>query len=239
MNPVTVHRHELTLTPESARVIVRPFIPASTHNITTIIGRALAMNEEDVTRDLAILLKEFEARHLDLVSSLLAHFEKVMPHIFTHRPLTHARKLLIGALFSGEYALESAALFNPSIVPHPDQGGVPEGALRFIMSLRATGEGHISSIEFRTGLIDPEGDIRLDPISRFVTAPELDPNPSYKKTPFVVKLHEMGFDNGASADVMEPLGESFTRSELNHSVLRIRRETLPVTQGLTSTLSCT
>jgi predicted GH43/DUF377 family glycosyl hydrolase len=238
MNPVTVHRHELTLTPESARVIVRPFIPSSTHNITTIIGRALAMSEEDVTRDLAIMLKEFEARHLDLESPLLANFEKVMPHIFTQRPLTRARKLLIGALFSGEYALESAALFNPSIVPHPDQGGVPEGALRFILSLRATGEGHISSVEFRTGLISGSGDIQLDSISRFVSMPEINPNPRYKKKLFMVKLHEMGFENGASVAVMEALEESFTRSDLNRSVTRVRRETQPITQGLINTLSC-
>jgi len=238
MNPIPIRHHEIALVPESARVILRPFIPASIQRITTVIGRALALSEEEAVRDLSAVLKDFDARHVDIESPLLANYEKVVPHIFTQRPLSKERKLLIGALFSGEYALESAALFNPSIVPHPDQGGVPEGALRFIMSLRATGEGHISSIEFRTGLIDPEGDIRLDPISRFVTAPELDPNPSYKKTPFVVKLHEMGFDNGASADVMESLDENFTRSELNHSVLRIRRETLPVTQGLTSTLSC-
>jgi len=233
-----LRRHDLTLAPESARVILRPFIPASTHRITTIIGRALALTKEETERDLEAVLKDFDARHLDIESTLLANFDKVVPHIFTQRPLSKARKLLIGALFSGEYALESAALFNPSIVPHPDQEGVQEGALRFIMSLRATGEGHISSIEFRTGLIDPEGAIRLDPVSRFVTVPELDPNPSYKKLPFVVKLHEMGFDNGASAAVMEPLGESFTRSDLYQSVLRIRRETQPVTQGLTNTLSC-
>jgi len=233
-----LRRHDLTLAPESARVILRPFIPASTHRITTIIGRALALTKEETERDLEAVLKDFDARHLDIESTLLANFDKVVPHIFTQRPLSKARKLLIGALFSGEYALESAALFNPSIVPHPDQEGVQEGALRFIMSLRATGEGHISSIEFRTGLIDPEGAIRLDPVSRFVTVPELDPNPSYKKLPFVVKLHEMGFDNGAAAAVMEPLGESFTRSDLYQSVLRIRRETQPVTQGLTNTLSC-
>jgi predicted GH43/DUF377 family glycosyl hydrolase len=238
MSPIHLRLHKTTLVPESARVILRPFIPPSTQRITTIIGRALALSEEETLRDLNAVLKDFDDRHVDIESHLLANFEKVTPHLFTERPLSKARKLLIGALFSGEYALESAALFNPSIVPHPNQDGVPEGALRFIMSLRATGEGHISSIEFRTGLIDPEGDIHLDPISRFVAAPELDPNPSYKKTPFIVKLHEMGFDNGASAAVMEPLGESFTRSELYKSVLRIRRETLPITQGLTSTLSC-
>ena len=238
MSQIHLRLHKIELVPESARVILRPFIPTSTHRITTIIGRALALSEEETVRDLNAVLKDFDDRHVDIESPLLANFEKVSPHLFTERPLSKARKLLIGALFSGEYALESAALFNPSIVPHPDQEGVSKGALRFIMSLRATGEGHISSIEFRTGLIDPEGEIRLDPISRFVTVPELSPNPSYKKTPFVVKLHEMGFDNGASAAVMEPLGEGFTRSELYQSVLRIRRETLPVTQGLTNTLSC-
>ncbi len=238
MSQIHLRLHKIALVPESARVILRPFIPTSTHRITTIIGRALALSEEETVRDLNAVLKDFDDRHVDIESPLLANFEKVSPHLFTERPLSKARKLLIGALFSGEYALESAALFNPSIVPHPDQEGVSKGALRFIMSLRATGEGHISSIEFRTGLIDPEGEIRLDPISRFVTVPELSPNPSYKKTPFVVKLHEMGFDNGASAAVMEPLGEGFTRSELYQSVLRIRRETLPVTQGLTNTLSC-
>ena len=115
---------------------------------------------------------------------------------------------------------------------------MPEGALRFIMSLRATGEGHISSIEFRTGLIKAEGGIRLDPISRFVTVPELDPNPTYKKAPFVAKLQEMGFDTGASAAVMEPLEDCFTRTDSYQSVLHIRRETQPVTQGLTNTLTC-
>ena len=238
MSQIRLRPHEIALVPESSRVILRPFIPASTQRITTIIGRALALSEEETVRDLNAVLKDFDDRHVDIESLLLANFEKVTPHLFTERPLSKARKLLIGAFFSGEYALESAALFNPSIVPHPDQEGVPEGALRFIMSLRATGEGHISSIEFRTGLIDREGEIHLDPVSRYVAVPELDPNPSYKKTPFVVKLHEMGFDNGASAAVMEPLSEYFTRSELYQSVLRIRRETLPVTQGLTNTLTC-
>ncbi len=238
MTSLPLHRHELTLIPESSRVIVRPFIPSSTHNITTVIGRALAISEEDASRDLAAMLKEFDARHLDIESPLLANFERVLPHVFTQRPLTRTRKLLIGALFSGEYALESAALFNPSIVAHPDQEGVPAGSLRFIMSLRATGEGHISSIEFRTGLISSAAEIQLDPVSRYVNMPEINPNPKYKKRLFIVKLHEMGFENGASAAVMNSLDDSFTRSDLNRSVARVRRETQPTTQGLTNTLLC-
>ncbi len=238
MSPIRVRHHDLTLAPESGRVILRPFIPSSTHRVTTIIGRALALSEAEAKRDLAAVLKDFDLRHVDIEATLVANFERVAPFLFSQRPLSPARKLLIGALFSGEYALESAALFNPSIVLHPEQGDLPEGALRFIMSLRATGEGHISSIEFRTGLIDPDGQIRLDPVSRFVSVPELDPNPRYKKSVFIVKLHEMGFDNGASNAVMEPLGETFTRSELNHNVVRVRRETHPVTQGLRETLTC-
>jgi predicted GH43/DUF377 family glycosyl hydrolase len=238
MNPITIRRHEMTLTPQSARVIIRPFIPASTQRTTTIIGRALAMSEEEAKLALDAVLKEFDTRHIDIKSSLLANYEKVLPYVFTQRQLTRSRKLLIGALFSGEYALESAALFNPSIVAHPDQNGVPEGGLRFIMSLRATGEGHISSIEFRTGLIAPDGNIALDPVSRYVSVPNIDPNPSYKKAPFTVKLHEMGFDNSHAAAVLEPLGEGFTRNDLDRSVLRIRREAMPVKEDLNSTLRC-
>ncbi|GLH67505.1 glycoside hydrolase family 130 protein [Geothrix edaphica] len=238
MTTIPLRRHDVDLVPESARVIIRPFIPSNTHRITTILGRALALSEEEAARDLESMLREFESRHLDIEAPLLANFERVLPHIFTHRPLTHTRKLLIGALFSGEYALESAALFNPSIVPHPDQEGVPAGALRFIMSLRATGEGHISSIEFRTGVIDPAGNLHLDPISRFVALPDLNPNPSYRKLPFIVKLHEMGFNNGNASTVMDSLGDSFTRSDLNRCIHRTRRETRPLTQDLSNTLRC-
>jgi predicted GH43/DUF377 family glycosyl hydrolase len=238
MNPIPIRHYDLTLTPESARVIVRPFIPSSIHRITTILGRALALSEEEAFGHLEAVLKEFESRHIDLKSPLLANYERVLPHLFTQRSLSHARKLLIGALFSGEYALESAALFNPSMVPHPDQSGVPEGGMRFVMSLRATGEGHISSIEFRTGLIDAEGGIRIDPVSRYVSMPDIDPDPSYKKAPFIVKLHEMGFDNTHTASVLEHLGEDFTRSDLNRNMVRIRRETKPFTEDLHSSLSC-
>jgi predicted GH43/DUF377 family glycosyl hydrolase len=236
MTAIPLRRHDVTLVPESARVILRPFIPSHIQRVTTIIGRALALSEEDAARELEAMFHEFDGRHLDLPSTLLANFEQVAPNIFTHRPLSRARRLLIGALFSGEYALESAALFNPSIVPHPDQTGIPEGALRFILSLRATGEGHISSIEFRTGLLAADGSITLDPVSRFVTVPEVDPNPSYMKGPFILKLHEMGFDNVHTTAVMEPLGEAFSRSDLDQSILRLRREARPVTQDLKNTL---
>ena len=238
MSAITVRHHDLLLVPQSARVILRPFIPSSPLRITTIIGRALALSEEEALRELAGVLKDFDARHFDLELPLLANYLRVVPQLFTKQPISHARKLLIGALFSGEYALESAALFNPSMVPHPDQDDLPEGALRFIMSLRATGEGHISSVEFRSGLIVADGGIQLDPVTRLVTVPEIEPNPSYQRASFIVKLHEMGFDNGHAASVMEPLGPDFNRSDLDRSLARVRREGRPVTQDLKNTLRC-
>jgi len=229
---LNVRRHEIKLLPESARVIIRPFIPPDPQRVMTIIGRALALSEEEVLRQLSEVRHEFDARHFDIEKILLFHFERIRPHIFTHRPLSIDRQLLIGALFSGEYALESAALFNPSIVPHPDQTGIPEGGLRFMMSLRATGEGHISSIEFRVGTISPEGEIELVPVSRFVTVPEVVPNPSYRKIQFMIKLHEMNLDDEHAASVMASLGESFTLRELNKSITNMRRESHPGTRSL-------
>ena len=238
MSPVTLRRHEITLLPESARVIIRPFIPGEIHRIITIIGRALALTDQEVTKELDAVREEFDSRHFDIEGLLKIHFEKVQHHVFTQRSLSRDRQLLIGALFSGEYALESAAIFNPSIVAHPDQGGVAPGALRFVMSLRATGEGHISSIEFRSGILAADGSIAFDPVSRFVTVPEIVPNPTYRKRRFVIKLAEMGFDDDHAAAVMAPLGDSFTRSDLNKSVGTVRHEAQPATRDLKRTLEC-
>ena len=142
---------------------------------------------------------------------LLSHYARVKKHVPLAKNLSRQRQLYIGSLFTGEYALESAALFNPSIVAHPDQSGLPEGALRFVMSLRATGEGHISSIEFRTG-IDRSGlpASRVDPVSRFVTAPELVPNPTYFKPAFTYKLQEMGVEGRLRGEPAYP-----TRGQLS------------------------
>ena len=232
MNPIRVRRHNVTFQPESARVIVRSFLPGKTQILISILNRALALSEAEADTQLQGILAEFASRHFDIESVLLRHYEKVRPHIAQKQPLSRVRQLLIGAMFSGEYALESAALFNPSIVPHPDQSGVPEGGLRFILSLRATGEGHISSIEFRAGLIAPDGLISVDPVSRFVAVPEVVPNPTYKKKRFITKLQEMGFAEGPAAAVMDPLAEVFTLQELDESMSRVRRESKPIKYDL-------
>lgn len=238
MSLLPIRRHEVMLRPESARVIIRDFTPVSPQRITAIIGRALSLSEQEVNDELDRIREEFASRHLNIDAAFMKHYARVESHLFTQRPLSDERKRLIGSLFAGEYALESAALFNPSIVPHPDQTSVAAGGLRFIMSLRATGEGHISSIEFREGIITAEGDVSFTPVSRFVTVPEVVPNPSYRKNLFSIKLNEMGFDNECGAAVMAALSEKFTRSELSQSVDRLRSETLTVSHDFQRTLDC-
>jgi predicted GH43/DUF377 family glycosyl hydrolase len=238
MSPIQIRRSEGILLPESSRVIVRPSLPSGSQRVIATLGRALAMSDEEVSRELEGVLAEFDSRHMDLSSLLLENYARVLGDLFTQRPLSEKRKLLVGAYFSSEYSLESAALFNPSIVPHPDQGGLPDGALRFIMSLRATGEGHVSSIEFREGVVAPDGSVSLEPPSRFVGLPKVDPNPSYAKPSFVVKLREMGYENEYSRSAMDALAEGFTRDELNRGMDRLRRRVVPPTAQLEDTLGC-
>jgi predicted GH43/DUF377 family glycosyl hydrolase len=238
MKKIPIHRCETQLNPDSSRVLIRPFIPNSSKHIIKIIGRALALSEVEVANEVKSIQRDFGSRHIDIEDLLLKIFKEVEPHLFTDSPLSISRRLLIGALFTGEYALESAALFNPSIVPHPDQSKLPNNSIRFIMSLRATGEGHISSIEFRTGIIKPGGCIELEPTTRFVTEPNIHINPSYSKESFNVKLYEMGFDNDYTSAVMEDLSETFTLTELDESMRAISHRAHVVTREEQRTFEC-
>lgn len=224
MKSLLVCRHEITLAPDSRRVIIRPFIPGDSQRVAAIIGRALELTDEEASHALKEVGSEFEHRHFDIAGVLRRNYESIRSHVYTGKRLSDERRQLLGALFSGEYALESAALFNPSIVPHPDQGGVPEGGLRFVLSLRATGEGHISSIEFRSGVIDGGGEITLDEVTPFVTLPEVMTNPAYRKGAFVTKLHEMCHENGLCGEVFDSLGDWFTLKQLRKSIERVRAD---------------
>jgi len=224
--------------PDNSRVLIRPFVPADSARIVNIIGRALALSEEETAEQLAAVTADFAGRHADIRAIWRRHYERVKPHVFSSRPLSETRQLYIGALFSGEYSLESAALFNPSMVPHPDQSGLAEGELRFILSLRATGEGHISSIEFRSGIIRADHTVMVDEPSRFVSAPELNPNPTYRKRIFLHKLMEMGFENDWSTEVMKSLGGSFTLSELEAAMQRAAQESGPMPREIQRTMEC-
>ena len=135
-----------------------------------------------------------------------------------HEKLSEQKRLLIGACFLAEYSLESAALFNPSIVPHMDQTELPAGSLRFVLSLRATGEGHISSITFRTGVIHPNNEIEIDAPQGFLTEARQVPNSTFQKDLFRRKLDELGLKCEFSQRVTDRLNPSFEIDELNSCI---------------------
>lgn len=181
MKPISIRRHPFTLAPACERVVLRPFLPSDEGHIRAIIDRTMALSEEATRSSMEEVTRLFGDRHRDLETTLLANYDRLAPHITVKVPLSRTRRVLLGAQFSGEYSLECAALFNPSIVLHPDQSGVPAGGARFILSLRSVGEGHVSSIEFRQGTIAGDGEIALDPPSGFASLAQIQPNPRYKK----------------------------------------------------------
>jgi predicted GH43/DUF377 family glycosyl hydrolase len=218
-----VKRTGIVLKPSNSRVVIRPFEPTNEHRFEKIIARIASLGEDDVDRLLEGVMRDFRERHQRTREFLLHRFEQVRKYMLTDNRLSEGRRLLIGAYFSQEYALESAALFNPSMVWHPDQSGLPDDCRRFILSLRATGEGHISSITFRSGLIDGQNRIRMDEPSRFVTSPELVPNALYDKTLFHRKLTELGTNGPLTDQVMVALGDRFTLRELEASLQNVQR----------------
>src|ERR1051325_3381426 len=181
-----------TLTPDRSRVLMRPFYPSTDDIALRIIPRGIALSDEEVTRLLGQVLGEFEDRHENVAQLLRNRFLQVSRYLGDAPESSSERQALIGAHFTHEYSPESAALFNPSIVPHPDQTGLPTGALRFILSLRATGEGHISSITFRVGAVDGAQHIDVHAPTGFLNEPRQIPNPQYEKPLFIRKLGELG-----------------------------------------------
>jgi predicted GH43/DUF377 family glycosyl hydrolase len=168
-DPAWVRRSDQVLLPDPRRVIAKLFLPGQEilargiSRADAVIHRVLAMSDADVEATLALTMTRFADRHRDFPELLTAHFDRIKHRLLANHALSVPRQRLIGACFTQEYAIEAAALFNPSMVAHPDQTGLGPGQLRFIMTARAVGEGHISSLEFRTGVIGGSGEIRVDP----------------------------------------------------------------------------
>jgi len=234
-----VQRSKVVLKPDISRVLFRSFEPGDPKRVLKIIARVMELDEAEIDALLTEVHSEFHGRHQRLDRYFLRRFEAVRQYLLTDRKLSENRKMLIGAYFTQEYALESAALFNPSMVWHPNQSGLPKGSKRFIVSLRATGEGHISSICFRTGVIARGRKITIDEPTGYVTTPELIPNSEYEKSLFQRKLHELGLANGFVELVLEALEEVFTMDQLEESIRLVlrrhrsrRQEWEPFAQGM-------
>jgi predicted GH43/DUF377 family glycosyl hydrolase len=214
-----VERTDIVMRGDPHRVLCRLFIPGEeelirgTSRARELVGRCMSLTEEQVNETLERTLVDFSSRHRNLERHLQEHYAAVETLVEGTGTASPARRTLIGAYLTQEYAFESTAYFNPSLTIHPDQSGTESGELRVIMSVRAVGEGHISSLVFRTGTLRPDGDVVIDPPSRFA---------STRATRFTALrsriLHQAATDAGIdSADLQFVLGmlpDTFTPEEL-------------------------
>jgi predicted GH43/DUF377 family glycosyl hydrolase len=224
MTVVSIVRSRHRILPDPRRVLAKPYSPGEEVLLTgasraaLLMQRILAIPEEQVSRALDGVRAKFSHRHRNFEDLLERHFELAQHHIDSTELLSPERRLLIGSYFTNEYAVEAAALFNPSIVLAPDQENLGSGERRFVMSVRACGEGHLSSIEFRTGVIGADGELTFDPLSPYLSSGHRTEPSRYDKGLFGQKLAELGAANELAENVLAPLPEHFTHGELEASL---------------------
>jgi predicted GH43/DUF377 family glycosyl hydrolase len=215
-----VTRTRVRLRPDPARTLSRLFVPGQETLIRgesramEVIDRILAMSEDEADRMLASTLARFSGQYRDLGETLEGNFGLIAHRLGSDMTVDRARRWLIGAYFTHQYALEAAALFNPSIVAHPDQGGCAPGELRFVLSLRAVGEGHLSSIEFRTGTIGGDQQVSVDPPGRFLDSGRSRPA-SYDRSLLREKLAEVSQEDENAQFLLSLLPPRFSMAELD------------------------
>ena len=221
-----VRRSSQRLTADSSRVITRLFVPGQEgfeqeeSRASPVLDRILALDEDEVQRSLDDVITRFQHRHRNLEETFRRHAEELSDRLDPRCVLSHTRRLLLGATFTSEYAIEGAALCNPSIVADPDQAGTPAGSLRFVMSVRAIGEGHRSSIGFRRGVVDALGEATVDVPSPFVATERAEAAP-FDAAVFQGELDRLG-GGGENADfVLDGLGAEFTASDLEEQLDRL------------------
>lgn len=223
---VNVIRKDTLFEPDASRVIARFFYTNDERGIT-LITRILALTEKKQQEFLTQVLRDFSKRHRSISRIFEKHFLR-LSRLFDQlkidpKTLTSTQKVLIGAYFTMEYSIEAAAFFNPSLIEAPDQSELKPGQKRVIISFRATGEGHISSIVFRSGIIDSNNNITIEPPGKMLESPEHVKNHIYHKTTFRRKLKEMQDCSSAAYPVMmDKLTDTFTYEELKRYVQETR-----------------
>lgn len=225
--PVPIEQINVELSPDSRRVIVKPFLPdEQILPDDGLLARILALPESEVAGILKAARAKFEDRHVNLEAVLDSHFRYVTRSANACAELSKERQLLIGAYYTQEFSIETAALTNPSMVAHHDQTGLEPGELRFILSLRSIGEGHLSSIEFRSGIIDAKGAITVHPSSRYAVTGTHCP-PVFDKASFREKLVEMDAFDSTTELVTDLLADSFELHELDAAIATVEGKQAP------------
>ena len=225
---VSVKRKDLKFLPDSSRVIAR-FLFTGNERALNTIRYVLSMSDEDASTALKQVLRGYSMRHRNISKVFEKHFNKIA-HLLAQlkvdpEKLEFPQKLLIGSYFTMEYSIESSAFFNPSIVEHPDQSETGEGEKRVIISFRATGEGHISSIVFRMGVLDHENNLSIEPIGNMLEEAEHIRRHKYNKESFKSKLDEMEDFQGIipSGLILDKLNDEFTYGELYRCIEEDRK----------------
>ena len=201
---------------DPTRTIIRFFWPGSPERAHRIVDRVMGLDDDLAGALLDEVREDFAGMHPHLEAIFEEHFEEVTSRVGMCLTLMNpVKQLLVGAYFSMEYAHESAALFNPSMVPSRDQSGLAPGEVRFLMSLRAVGEGHLSSIVFRVGVVNDRGEVRVETPARHSRQMRATPHADHPKELFYLKVIEVGAYHPLVDDVMEKLEASFTTAELD------------------------
>ncbi|NNN09676.1 MAG: glycosidase [Acidimicrobiaceae bacterium] len=217
-------RTSIELRQDPSRVLSRLFIPGqelvggSESRAANTVQRVLELTEDDVQSALDDLFDRFQDRHEDLAHVFDEHADRMDDYV--SMPISAARRRLIGAAFSHEYSIEGAAVCNPSLVLHPDQSGMARGDVRFAMSVRAVGEGHHSSICFRTGSISNSGEVKLESAEPFPVAGSLSSAPLNGDL-FHSLMHDLGFDGETTASVLDTLPLQFSADDLETALARL------------------
>ncbi len=223
---VKIYRQNLSFLPDESRVITKLF-GLDKVRIYKVFDRVLKLSDKEKTRVLEQIIANFEKRHKNVKRIFKDNFDEIVQHldITIYNDLSLENKLLIGAYFTLEYSIESAALFNPSIVPHPfqTQEDMAENKLKVILSFRAVGEGHMSSVVFRSGTLDKEGNIEMDKLSHLVEMAKIIHSVEYSKQDFIMKLSDMGRYESVKA-VFNELLDAFTADELDESVRHFKEK---------------
>lgn len=220
MPKLKIKRIKEKFKPDYSRVITKLHIPHGEDRIKKIIARVLNLSEKKAKQVLTDVIKSFSDRHKNIWEALDSHYNEIKRHIPQNKPISDTKRALLGAYFSLEYAIQAAAFFNPSIIAHPDQSNLPEGSLRFILSFRSVGEGHISSIEFRSGVIDENSGFTFDKVSPYVEKATIISNPVYDKIMFSLKLVEM---QKTECDICEKIFEQLPDKFLFSDLLAVLR----------------
>ena len=226
---VPVTRKNTKFLPDSSRVLAR-FFNNGEERTKNLVQRVLSLDEDTLNQELQHTLREFAGRHRNISKIYKDHYKNHKPflkHIgLDTSQFSEDQKLLIGSYATMEYSIESAAIFNPSMVEDFDQSFLANGEKRVIISFRATGEGHLSSIVFRRGILDKNNDLKLPRVRNYIDMPKIGQKKSYDKERFEQKLREMSISEKYSAVIMEHLPSRFEYHELRDSVDKVLKNGL-------------